>query len=520
MLKIVRFFKDSNNLIIALLLSSQVLSQVGHFGAVTANNSKGSAPTLTLTSINTCSDIGSLKTGTIRVRNLGGATRDNWNTNQTCFTIAEPNISTYKNVWVRVSIASGSGITGLYFYSSINGVSPLPSSSTNLRSVNMGVYSGTGGSAPCTPGLVCSSKWDNTIVSYTASAPYIQTLGVERIDVTPGNTYMIELWTTPQSTDPNYNFDIQVIPLGNRPANDLCSGAIPYLNEVGCNLGALPSCLGDIPDCAFTIENSVFYTITKPGTGAFSVTISNVFCEGGGNNLQTAIYRTTTGNCSVDMNAVGNQIDDRCFTGTYTYNISNADPPGTTYIMWFDGNAGAACTWGITVLPVEWSAFEVEEFEDAVGLFWETATEKNSYYFDIERSSNDREWVSIGKVNAAGTSSIPRSYRFLDELPNYGINYYRIKQVDFDGEFTYSDVKAIDFNRKKEQLIVPNPNDGKFLLTAIKKNSLIEISSISGQKVYSLISENVNEIIELENIERGMYLLSIDGKYLEKIIIR
>lgn len=519
----ITFFIKNISLGFILLFANYLFGQAGHFGAVTAHNSKGSRPTLTLTSTNTCADVNAspgLKTGTIRVRNMGSATRDNWNSNQSCFTLAEPNLSSMRNVWVSVSIAAGSGITGLYFYSSIAGVTPLPTSSTNLRNVNMGIYSGTATSSPCTPGTVCSTTWDNSITSYTISAPYIETLGTERVDVTPGNTYVIEFWTYTQGSDPNFNFDVHVVPLGARPANDLCTGALPYLNETGCNLGARPGCLSDDPSCAFTMENSVFYTITKPGTGAFSVTISNVFCVNGGATLQTAIYRATTGNCATNLNTVGNQIANRCFTGTYTYNISNADPPGTTYIMWFDGNAGAACTWGITVLPVEWSRFEVEEFEDAVGLFWETVTEKNSYYFDVERSTNDRDWISLGKVNGAGTSSIPRSYRFLDELPKFGINYYRIKQVDFDGEYTYSDVKAIDFNRKKEQLIVPNPNDGKFLLTAIKKNSLIEIRSLSGQLVYSLKSENANEIIELENIETGMYLLSVDGEYLDKFVVR
>ncbi len=497
--------------------SSSSHANQGVLGNVTANNSRGSAPTLTLNGTpNSCGDVGSLRTGKIQVRNLGGSTMDNYISSESCFLNTHSNSSAYKNMWARVTIPAGSSINGLYFYSTIEGVCPQPSSSTNLRTGYINVFTGT---SSCTPSSPCGGTWDNVITSYNLGAPYIEALGTERVDVVAGQTYYIEIWTTSFATDPNFNFDVHVVPLGNPPTNENCNNAIAFSGSgVGCNLGADPACTGYTIPCMSTVENSVFYTFESPGV-PFQIEVESVFCEGGAQDLQAGIFEMNEVTC-LDNLSGANLVASGCFTGNRTFNINSPLPAGSDYLIWFDGNAGAACTWGFSVLPVEWKYFEVEEMGDDVGVFWQTVTETNSYYFSVERSGNYSDWISIGKVNGAGTTSTSSNYRFIDEEPKFGINYYRIKQVDFDGEYTYSDVKAIDFNRKKEQLIVPNPNDGKFLLTAIKKNSLIEIRSISGQIVFSLISENSNEIIELENIDRGMYLLIVDGEYVDKFIVR
>ena len=115
--------------------SLSAFSQAGHYGTVTANNSRPSAPTLTLTAPNSCSDIGNLKSGKIEIRNFSASTADNFINSQSCFTIG--NISTNRNVWVQVTIPAGTGIFGLYFYSSTAGVTPQPKTRTNLRKANI-----------------------------------------------------------------------------------------------------------------------------------------------------------------------------------------------------------------------------------------------------------------------------------------------------------------------------------------------------------------------------------------------
>jgi hypothetical protein len=332
-------------IVLALTLSNEIFAQAGHFGTVIATNSRdASTPTLTLTAPNTCIDVGNLKSGRIQVRNLSGRTANNYINSQSCFTIGS--LASNRNVWVNVTIPAGSGVTGLYFYSSTAGVAPQPLTSTNLRSAIIQIYNNN----TCAPALHCGSTWSNAITDIRIAAPHIRSVGTERMDVVPGNTYRIEISTTTFSTDPNYNFDVFVVPLGPVPTNTNCANAIPFTNQIACNLGAKAACNTNIPNCAFTLENSVFYSFVKPGPGPFEISITDVSCEGGGNDLQTAIYLASTANCNTQLNTVGNQIANQCFSGSYTYTINNADPPGTEYIIWFDGNAGAACTWGIEVV--------------------------------------------------------------------------------------------------------------------------------------------------------------------------
>jgi hypothetical protein len=524
LLLIHRFF----TLLFSFCFIASSFTQPGNIGTVTAINSAGtvsSVPLLTLSGgPNTCSDVGNLRSGRVQVRNLSGATNDNNRSSQSCFEIGSSG-TTNKNMWVRIAVPAGSGITGLYFYGTTSGVTPQPASgSTDVRSAMLGLYSGTATSSACTPALICGSRWTNVICSYASSLPILRPAATERVDVTPGTTYMLEIWTTSFSTNANYNFDFFVVPLGANPSNNNCANSILFTNQVGCNLGAHPSCLVDDPNCAFTIENSVFYTITKPDAGAFSVTISNVSCDGGANSLQVGIYRANTTNCATNLNVTGSQLtlpsSQTCFTGTSTIPISNADPPGTQYIIWFDGNAGAACTWGITVLPVEWDYFEAENIDDTNYILWETASETNSYYFEVERSNNTEDWVTLDKLGGAGTSSIRNSYRYNDEKPMVGFNYYRIKQVDYDGKYSYSDIRAVEYNGNDESRFVPNPNNGTFTISKLEKNTLIEIYAPTGQLIYNSICENPSEMIELNSTLKGVYFVKLNGEFKGKFVIQ
>ncbi len=102
--------------------------------------------------------------------------------------------------------------------------------------------------------------------------------------------------------------------------------------------------------------------------------------------------------------------------------------------------------------------FSGEKTGKAIQLKWSTATEINNSYFTIERSSDGKEFAELGKVKGAGNSNYIRNYNFSDENPFEGINYYRVKQTDFDGQFSYTPVIAIRNRFENEKLkILPNP---------------------------------------------------------------
>ncbi len=80
-------------------------------------------------------------------------------------------------------------------------------------------------------------------------------------------------------------------------------------------------------------------------------------------------------------------------------------------------------------------------------MIWNTASERNNSHFSIERSADGRNFTEIGKINGAGESSSSKTYTFNDPKPLKGINYYRLKQVDFDGKFEYSKVVSVVFGK-------------------------------------------------------------------------
>lgn len=96
------------------------------------------------------------------------------------------------------------------------------------------------------------------------------------------------------------------------------------------------------------------------------------------------------------------------------------------------------------LMAVEFTQWSATNLEESVLLEWTTASEENNDYFAIERSIDGVTWKVLGNVGGAGTTSATHYYSFEDTKPVSGISYYRLKQVDFNGEYTYSSVKCIN----------------------------------------------------------------------------
>lgn len=96
------------------------------------------------------------------------------------------------------------------------------------------------------------------------------------------------------------------------------------------------------------------------------------------------------------------------------------------------------------LMPIELTMWTATSLEESVLLEWTTASEENNDYFAIERSIDGVTWKILGNVGGAGTTSATHYYSFEDTKPVSGISYYRLKQVDFNGEYTYSSVKCIN----------------------------------------------------------------------------
>lgn len=110
-----------------------------------------------------------------------------------------------------------------------------------------------------------------------------------------------------------------------------------------------------------------------------------------------------------------------------------------------------------TSLPVGLSRFVTEKTGSATQISWSTASETNNDYFAVERSADGRIFSEIGRVNGSGTTREARHYSYTDRQPLHGLNYYRLKQVDFDAGFAFSPVRTVLFDQTAALRIGPSP---------------------------------------------------------------
>jgi Secretion system C-terminal sorting domain len=186
----------------------------------------------------------------------------------------------------------------------------------------------------------------------------------------------------------------------------------------------------------------------------------------------------------------------------------------------FNTLAGGSYASTAIALPIELINFTAKSNNNTINLAWQTATEKNNSHFDIERSANGNEWSKIGVVKGSGTSQQRIDYRFADEKPLNTINYYRLKQMDFDGQFNYSPVVTAVAGKGKLKGIFPNPTADKITLVGndLTNDDVITIFDLNGR---SIKTQKVSgSQIDVSDLARGFYILSISdisGQAIERV---
>lgn len=168
-------------------------------------------------------------------------------------------------------------------------------------------------------------------------------------------------------------------------------------------------------------------------------------------------------------------------------------------------------------LGVLFSNFTAEPIDRNVLLNWSTASEINSDYFSIERSINGLDFVAVGEIDAAGESQSELNYQYTD-VNAFATNdqyYYRIREVDFDGKQTFTDLKFVQFDQPTNEKIVVFPNPFTDLLTVLIPPSLmldgatIELSDEMNRQVKSYTIDGSNQTFMLEDLPRGIYFLTV-----------
>ncbi|HKR07103.1 MAG TPA: T9SS type A sorting domain-containing protein [Bacteroidia bacterium] len=180
--------------------------------------------------------------------------------------------------------------------------------------------------------------------------------------------------------------------------------------------------------------------------------------------------------------------------------------------------------WAIALetspLPIELISFTATAIDNKEVLCkWITATEINNDYFTVERSRDGNEFEEAGKVDGAGNSTSILNYSLTDYKPFSGISYYRLKQTDFNGDYSYSQVVVVKiFEDASDILIYPNPSNGIFNI--IKNNMDVPVElfmyDMEGRLVWKDRLTDGSMQIDIRNFGKGVYNLQSAADGLNK----
>ncbi len=170
-------------------------------------------------------------------------------------------------------------------------------------------------------------------------------------------------------------------------------------------------------------------------------------------------------------------------------------------------------------LPVELTFFDVRPTDDGNELTWVTASETDNEMFEIERSSDGVDWRTLGSIHGAGTSFDEIQYSFLDRKQSHGTIYYRLRQIDFDGQFELSKVISLELT-KNEITVYPNPSIGYVNIDyPLGGRGYIKIYDLGGLLVLQTSIDDVTRIeIDATHLPSGIYTVT-DEKFFSEMLI-
>jgi Secretion system C-terminal sorting domain len=170
-------------------------------------------------------------------------------------------------------------------------------------------------------------------------------------------------------------------------------------------------------------------------------------------------------------------------------------------------------------LPIILTSFEAIKKANTAQLDWNTSSEISNKGFHIQRSKNATNWETLDFVDGAGYSSANVTYTYTDAKPTQGVNYYRLKQEDFNGRTSFSDIRAIRFSNKEELNITIFPNPTREIvyidLSNFKTGNTANLNLVdaSGKivlnKNIAILNGNYNTAINVKTLAKGNYVLQI-----------
>jgi hypothetical protein len=258
-------------------------------------------------------------------------------------------------------------------------------------------------------------------------------------------------------------------------------------------------------------------TYTVPGTGWQMVTLTTPFLLLPGQNLLVEICFDNTSYTS------NSTVNGTAMTGVmYHQHVDNGAGctlSGTNSAV---GRPNVKFTIDFSYVPVEFTSFSSVIDRNNVVLNWSTATEKNNNGFSVERKVDGGTWQSVGFVKGAGTTTEAQNYTFTDKGLTVGNYTYRLKQIDFDGSFAYSNEISADLTGPVQFSLeqnYPNPfNPSTTISFGIATDSkvMLRLFDVTGQEIMTLVNKEMKAgrhqvEFNASNLNSGVYFYKLEA---------
>jgi hypothetical protein len=337
--------------------------------------------------------------------------------------------------------------------------------------------------------------------SITVVANGYQNQTINNIVVSPSSSTTTNFELLPLSGHYVYRFSASQIPDNNYYDEGLTYAVIGPPDNINYSIGKNGWCILDMQ-----------YPITDRTGMDFTINEGDLSPEGfscyAGQSIDGPwlLLGTGTGTTQFDLLAAG--LSEAQFIKI----VDDGDGTANSADAGFDLDAIDA----LEIVPVELILFEINIDFNRAKLKWETATETNNHGFEIERKNLDKqnsnsEWRIIGFVEGNGTSAKHNVYTYIDRNLTIGTYQYRLKQIDYDGGFEYSDIVEVDILLPIEFSLsqnYPNPfNPTTTLQYSIPENGIVKLS------IYNLLGEQVTTIVN-DYKEAGNYQIEFDASEL------
>ncbi len=330
--------------------------------------------------------------------------------------------------------------------------------------------------------------------------------------------------TTPGCFDgSNYTLDVIVqidgVRIGTIYSDNGSSGSFAF--EVllsGINL--ITGTVGTSATNFYTYTITTYSDNTNLASGVISNNLTMPIASGSGSNVSLNNNDTYNGSASAMGLTANTTYSSQSVIDLFGFDSLTLNIAGPCLSVSASGNLGAV------LLPIKLKDFYATNMGSAININWATEQEENNVGFELQKSSNGGAWVKqafIASKAAQGNSATALTYRFQDDAPHAGNNFYRLKQMDNDGTYSYSKTAKVHFGGaalNQSLAIYPLPaSDFVYVYSSgISPNTAAMLTDITGKVCLQTLVSFPETKIDVSHLPNGTYLLRA-GDVVSKVVV-